>query len=62
MFFVKGRKERAVITAYDLEKNISEHKVILSPDYSKEKEFTRIVQPRGVIFSENSRRNKPPKF
>lgn len=60
MFIFK--KVKSAITIRDLERNILENKVVPTPDYSKHKAYTHIVQPRGIIFVNKTHRSKPPKF
>ena len=46
--FKTRRKKKIII---DLGEYVLEHKVVPTPTYSKGKEISHIVQPRGIIFS-----------
>lgn len=52
------RKNDEIITTHELGNYILEKGMVPTPIYSKSKEYSYIVQPRGSIFARIRRRKK----
>lgn len=62
MIRFKPKKEKQIITTYDLGDIVYTRKAVPTPAYERNKEYRFIIQTRGSIFSRGLKRNKPPKF
>lgn len=58
----KSKKQKQIITTFDLGAIIQKQKAIPTPAYENDKEYRFIVQPRGSIFTKAAKRSKAPKF